>query len=563
MHKSIKSVIFLVVIILCAAYSTSAQIKVVGDDYTQSLSAKDYYSQDVGFESYFPQIDPKLKFGLLSVHPAFSINLIGDTVWLSGDTVSRLKNVDTVTFCNGQVPELERELKMKKKGYRGYWRIVDTLGGPKLEFVCVSNEMLNFVYRKSSEYRILDTIPNGLLLEIGDPRALKVNFAICNGRILRTIPSGYYVISGYIFGKENIVNIFQCREVINAAMNCGDVNSFKRAILINPNPRESHRKETVREYLGYMKMTSLDTTNGVVEVFYRPRSWREYGQVDFYSYNDIFLVRSYNELRQKLLHKEVVLCYNYSDEYGRVDIYFEDFKNKEYHLERKRFPDDRLFKDDMTQEQIKQQDDVFVVKDIVIKRNKSDYGDSKNYRWELYCVLQGEKTGSFALRVNYTSYNYTYFAESNGKSYRGSSYFYDCPIAGNPGRFDIVPIEALTTVVNSFADKVTNEVKEDTRNEAKQKRLEKEAEMRWQQQKAQEVAEHKQNMIAKYGEKIGELVASKQVALNFTKEMVKDAWSKPMNTYRTTTKYGQTEVWCYNYKTRVYFHNGKVIQIDD
>lgn len=483
MHKSIKSVIFLVVIILCAAYSTSAQIKVVGDDYTQSLSAKDYYSQDVGFESYFPQIDPKLKFGLLSVHPAFSINLIGDTVWLSGDTVSR-------------------------------------------------------------------------------PRDFKVNFAICNGRILPTIPSGYYVISGYIFGKENIVNIFQCREVINAARYCGDVNSFKRAILINPNPSESKRKETVREYLGYMKMTSLDTTNGVVEVFYRPRSWREYGQVDFYSYNDIFLVRSYNELRQKLLHKEVVLCYNYSDEYGRVDIYFEDFKNKEYHIERKRFPGG-LFKDDMTQEEIKQQDDVFVVKDIVIKRNKSDYGDSKNYRWELYCVLQGEKTGSFALRVNYTSYNYTYFAESNGKSYRGSSYFYDCPIAGNPGRFDIVPIEALTTVVNSFADKVTNEVKEDTRNEAKQKRLEKEAEMRWQQQKAQEVAEHKQNMIAKYGEKIGELVASKQVALNFTKEMVKDAWSKPMNTYRTTTKYGQTEVWCYNYKTRVYFHNGKVIQIDD
>ena len=48
-----------------------------------------------------------------------------------------------------------------------------------------------------------------------------------------------------------------------------------------------------------------------------------------------------------------------------------------------------------------------------------------------------------------------------------------------------------------------------------------------------------------------------------TKEMVKDSWGRPMNTYRTTTKFGQSEVWCYNYKTRVYFYNGKVVQIDD
>ena len=73
----------------------------------------------------------------------------------------------------------------------------------------------------------------------------------------------------------------------------------------------------------------------------------------------------------------------------------------------------------------------------------------------------------------------------------------------------------------------------------------------------------RRKMIAKYGAEKGTLVGNRQVAIGMTEEMVRDAWRRPWNTYRTTTKYGKSEVWCYNYKTRVYFYNGKVVQIDD
>lgn len=53
------------------------------------------------------------------------------------------------------------------------------------------------------------------------------------------------------------------------------------------------------------------------------------------------------------------------------------------------------------------------------------------------------------------------------------------------------------------------------------------------------------------------------MAIGMTKEMCKDAWGTPINKYRTTTAGSVTEVWCYNYKTRIYFVNGKVQQIDD
>ena len=73
----------------------------------------------------------------------------------------------------------------------------------------------------------------------------------------------------------------------------------------------------------------------------------------------------------------------------------------------------------------------------------------------------------------------------------------------------------------------------------------------------------RQKMISKYGNEKGILVSNHQIAIEMTTEMVSDAWGHPLNSYRTTTKYGQSEVWCYNYKTRVYFYNGKVVRIDE
>ena len=84
--------------------------------------------------------------------------------------------------------------------------------------------------------------------------------------------------------------------------------------------------------------------------------------------------------------------------------------------------------------------------------------------------------------------------------------------------------------------------------------------------KRQEIAEKqaaKASLVEKYGSQFGELVAKKQVAIGMSKEMCRDAWGRPMNTYRTTTRFGQSEVWCYNYKSRIYFYDGKVVMIDN
>ena len=66
-HKC-EATLFLIVL-LYVGNIANAQIKVVGDDYSQSLSAKDYYSQDVGFETYFPHVDPRVYFGYMSINP--------------------------------------------------------------------------------------------------------------------------------------------------------------------------------------------------------------------------------------------------------------------------------------------------------------------------------------------------------------------------------------------------------------------------------------------------------------------------------------------------------------
>ena len=100
-------------------------------------------------------------------------------------------------------------------------------------------------------------------------------------------------------------------------------------------------------------------------------------------------------------------------------------------------------------------------------------------------------------------------------------------------------------------------------SEAQQEQERKNKELQQNRAKKQQEANFSNQMITKYGEEYGSIVGKKQVSIGMTKDMVKDAWGRPMNTYRTTTKYGQSEVWCYNYKTRAYFNNGKVVQIDD
>ena len=129
--------------------------------------------------------------------------------------------------------------------------------------------------------------------------------------------------------------------------------------------------------------------------------------------------------------------------------------------------------------------------------------------------------------------------------------------------FDIVPVEYLQYAVDCSCDSIKLQIKKDAMAAAERERQYQKDKLRWQQEEEKEAAERQQKMVAKFGSKYGVFVAKKQIAIGMTKEMCREAWGGPVNSYRTTTSFGQSEVWCYNYKTKVYFYNGKVVQIDN
>lgn len=78
-----------------------------------------------------------------------------------------------------------------------------------------------------------------------------------------------------------------------------------------------------------------------------------------------------------------------------------------------------------------------------------------------------------------------------------------------------------------------------------------------------EEQEYRASLVAIYGEKYGNLIADRKVAIGMTEEMCRKAWGRPHDKYNTTTKWGVSSVWVYNYKTSLYFYNGELTQIDN
>ena len=73
--------------------------------------------------------------------------------------------------------------------------------------------------------------------------------------------------------------------------------------------------------------------------------------------------------------------------------------------------------------------------------------------------------------------------------------------------------------------------------------------------------EHKAKCISKYGQKLGEAVAEGKVMIGMTQEMCMDAWGYPTDRFQTTTNETITNTWMYNYKTYLYFTDGKLVKI--
>lgn len=78
-----------------------------------------------------------------------------------------------------------------------------------------------------------------------------------------------------------------------------------------------------------------------------------------------------------------------------------------------------------------------------------------------------------------------------------------------------------------------------------------------------EEQEYRASLVATYGEEYGNLIADRKVAIGMTEEMCRKAWGRPHDKYNTTTKWGVSSVWVYNYKTSLYFYDGELKQIDN
>ena len=127
---------------------------------------------------------------------------------------------------------------------------------------------------------------------------------------------------------------------------------------------------------------------------------------------------------------------------------------------------------------------------------------------------------------------------------------YSISVTSNNGvmEFELIPKELVDNRINDW------QLSEQERKQREQKENE-------EQEKKQ--AQHKANIIAKYGEKYGNLILQHKVAIGMTKEMCLDAWWFPNDTFTTTTSRGKSEVWIINYKTRLYFLDGVLYMIEN
>ncbi len=210
--------------------------------------------------------------------------------------------------------------------------------------------------------------------------------------------------------------------------------------------------------------------------------------------------------------------------------------------------------DDLTKETIFLKDSLFHCVDIVL-----------NDGLDVCCVLEGEKTGKFAIEVGDlkegTNRGFSYFITPSGKitiwrpphhMIKGTdnlirNRFFDAPTGKE---MIIIKVDDLNAI---YA-----ETKRHKALTAAQRKLT--AEKQNAERKARE-AKRKQELRTRYGNEFGNLIANSKVALGMTPEMCRQAWGTPLQMFNTIDATGKYTVWKYNFKTCIYFYNGKVIKI--
>lgn len=485
-NRKIKITVLFFIVALFTDVIVCGQIKEVGDEYTNSLTAsKSYYDKDVDFDRFFPSTTPQEEYGEMNknllklANSGYGLNLTGDTLYLYKDITSFYG----ASFAVG----------------------------------------LNGKYSVSTN-----------------------------------IPQGYYIIDGYVFCIDNVNDIRNRYGFTVSRSNLGS-NDYSGEWTTLKELKDKILKDEIKShwdflpFLRYMVIKPVDTlqTSGISKYYLLTTKVDGRGKIGGYGDIYSFIPLRFNNEAQKFIGKEVVLIA------GMVDYTWneEGFKPQEDAKVPNCFDlESDIIKDGFTKDLVKLQDSKFICKDVVL------HGEG-----EFFVILNGEKTGSFAVKFDRIAYAKD--SKDLGTKRQYSCYHeYRDDVKQLKKHFKLCDVPFLVTDYGYYVIESKNVTILDKREKMAQAQRDKEEQQKEAARKKEQEQRknaYVQQMTSKYGAEYGELIGNKQIAIGMTKEMCKDAWGSPMDTYSTTTSFGQSEVWCYNYKTRVYFRNGKVSQIDN
>ena len=346
-----------------------------------------------------------------------------------------------------------------------------------------------------------------------------------------TMPKGYYVILGYVFCSENEDSVLASYGLEYGREKYYDKRDWDGKSLERLKEEIMKSEEiSVYRYLSYIIFQPIDTASR--------------------NENDPILFYLSSDDRWRYLHAMPLSFYNFAYSFfgKKVAVIVDGCIGGNWGPMVADHTNAKVYRDPLMNRLVKIEDEYFEVKDVVMRNGN------------LYIVLEGEKTGSFSYMLGREEY-------VKDRDYL-NDYRYDWNLGGDiPCLISYLQKEkGLEHYYSLYIIKKDDKAILDSRAKISEEQLKAEWEKQEQrelQEKARRETAFKEQMISKYGTQYGVLVGKKQVAIGMDKNMCRDAWGRPMNTYSTTTTYGKSEVWCYNYKTRIYFYNGKVVQIDD
>lgn len=257
-----KKILFIALLIVIGKSTTNAQIKVVGEEYSTTLSAaKSYYEQDVEFEKIFPKaylgsgynvIDMGINctepYNSIKMTIPINLNCLGDTLW---------------NYSNLVCPQYGLGDRMNS------WGFGIVTDGEKKE-------------------------------------------------VIWEIPAGYYSISGYIIGRENLIELLSMHfsdedttRILHSYINSGGYEKITNNYYgIGTTPSIKLLKEQLLTqdfkylpdtYIAYVKLSSVDTINNKRIDYYAPRL------------SNLFNVKFYNEIRKQFLNQKIILVQGYNN----------------------------------------------------------------------------------------------------------------------------------------------------------------------------------------------------------------------------------------------------------